>query len=119
MALFNKTQSGPKPAPAPAPKVAPAAKAFSPAQAVMVSFGRWRVDGRDAKRQHRRFFTGPQAEANAKKHAAELNAAHAKAKASARPHLPAVAVSVGPGRYRVDGRDAKRMYRRFFTGPNA
>ena len=36
-----------------------------------------------------------------------------------RPHLPAQAVQVGPGRYRVDGRDAKRMYRRFFTGPNA
>jgi hypothetical protein len=51
------------------------AKPFAPAQAVMVSFGRWRVDGRDAKRMHRRFFTGPQAEANAKKHAAELNAA--------------------------------------------
>ena len=94
------------------------AKPFAPAQAVMVSFGRWRVDGRDAKRQHRRFFTGPQAEIAAKKHADELNRAF-KAKPAPRAHLPAVAVSVGPGRYRVDGRDAKRMYRRFFTGPNA
>ena len=64
-------------APAPSNKPAPkaAAKAFAPAQAVMVAFGRWRVDGHDAKRMHRRFFTGPQAEADAKKHAAELNAA--------------------------------------------
>jgi hypothetical protein len=103
------------------------ARAFLPAQAVMVAFGRWRVDGRDAKRQYRRFFTGPQAEVASKKHAAELNRAHAASKGkpvpakvpAGRAHLPAVAVSVGPGRYRVDGRDAKRQYRRFFTGPQA
>jgi hypothetical protein len=95
-----------------------AAKPFTPAQAVMVAFGRWRVDGHDAKRNVRRFFTGPQAETASKKFAAELNAA-VKAKPAQRPHLPAQAVMVAPGRFRVDGRDAKRMYRRFFTGPNA
>jgi hypothetical protein len=62
------------PAPKPvAPKAAP--KVFAPAQAVMVAFGRWRVDGRDAKRMYRRFFTGPNAESAAKADAAQLNAA--------------------------------------------
>jgi hypothetical protein len=60
-------------APVNKPKAAP--KAFAPAQAVMVAFGRWRVDGRDAKRMYRRFFTGPQAETAARTHAAQLNAA--------------------------------------------
>jgi hypothetical protein len=104
-----------KPPAKPAPKAAP--RAHLPAQAVMVAFGKWRVDGRDAKRLYRKFFTGPRAEGDAKKHAADLNAADNAG--AGRAHLPAQAVSVGPGRFRVDGRDAKRMYRRFFTGPNA
>lgn len=94
------------------------ARAHLPAIVVSVAPGRFRVDGRDAKRNTRRFFTGPQAEAQAKKFAADLNAAPRSSIPSTK-FTPAQVVQVSPGRFRVDGHDAKRNYRRFFTNPNA